>query len=164
MKAVSHGVLVMNPAGELLLCHASGSRHWDIPKGAALAGESSRDAARREAQEECGLVLDAGDLVEVGCFAYLPRKDLCLHAALIERVDLGRCVCTSFFVDPRGHQRPEMDAFRWTPFAEVPQRCARSMAALLERSVSLPAWLARLAAAGPARVAVPGGSLATPTS
>jgi putative (di)nucleoside polyphosphate hydrolase len=144
VKAVSHGTLVMSAAGELLLCHATGAKHWDIPKGMATASESSAAAASREAQEECGLQLDPEGLVPLGLFAYRPDKDLSLHAALIERVDPARCVCSTFFIDRWGRRRPEMDAFRWALFDEVPTMCARSMAVVLSRRVSLASVLDRL--------------------
>jgi 8-oxo-dGTP pyrophosphatase MutT (NUDIX family) len=150
VRTISHGILVLNAAAELLLCHATGNRHWDIPKGAAVEGESSAQAALREAREECGLCLDLGVLTELGRFAYRPEKELSLHAVLSERFDTRQCVCSTFFRDRQGRLRPEMDAFRWTAFAEVPQRCAKSMAAVLTRALSLEELLARLVAAGPA--------------
>jgi putative (di)nucleoside polyphosphate hydrolase len=144
VKTTTHGVLILSASAELLLCHATGARHWDIPKGIADEGESSVAAAVREAREECGLELDARDLHPVGHFAYRPDKDLALHALLIERIDAARCTCTSVFVDRFGRVRPEMDDFRWTPFADVGARCAKRMALVLTRRVSLPALLERL--------------------
>jgi len=144
VKTVSHGTLVMNAAAELLLCHATGAKHWDIPKGMAMAGESSAAAAVREADEECGVRLDPERLVALGLFAYRPDKDLSLHAALIERIDPARCVCSTFFVDRCGRRRPEMDAFRWAAFAEVPALCARSMALVLTQKAPLAGVLVRL--------------------
>ncbi len=152
MKSTSHGVLVVNAAAELLLCHATAGRHWDIPKGMAAAGESSAAAALREAREECGLAIDARDLVEVGHFGYRPDKDLALHALLAERFDASRCVCSSFFEDRFGRRRPEMDGFRWTPFDEVPARCATSMVRVLTERLSLPALLKRLGDRRPATI------------
>jgi putative (di)nucleoside polyphosphate hydrolase len=144
MKTTTHGVLILAASSELLLCHSTGNRHWDIPKGIADAGESSVDAALREAREECGLVLEARALQRVGHFAYRPEKDLELHAVLIDRIDTARCTCTSVFVDRFGRVRPEMDDFRWTPFAEIGERCARSMAQVLTARVSLSLLLGRL--------------------
>jgi 8-oxo-dGTP pyrophosphatase MutT (NUDIX family) len=151
VKTTTHGVLILAPSAELLLCHATGGRHWDIPKGAADEGESSIAAAVREAREECGLVLEPGALQPVGNFAYRPGKALVLYAVLNERVDPGRCVCTSTFIDRFGRVRPEMDAFRWTPFADIGASCAKSMALVLTTRMSLPALLERLldSAAGP---------------
>jgi putative (di)nucleoside polyphosphate hydrolase len=144
MKTISHGILILNPAAELLLCHATGGRHWDVPKGMAAAGESSAQAALREAAEECGLLLNADDLTDLGCFAYRPQKDLRLHGMMIERIDPRRCHCSSVFRDRHGRLRPEMDAFVWTPFADIGQRCAKSLAAVLTRGLCLPQVLADL--------------------
>jgi 8-oxo-dGTP pyrophosphatase MutT (NUDIX family) len=144
VKTVSHGILILNPAAELLLCHATGGSYWDIPKGGAAPGESSVEAALRETREECGLSLEADALVDLGRFAYRPNKDLALHAVLSARVDTSLCRCTSFFQDRWGRMRPEMDGFEWTAFAAVGERCAKSMAAVLTRALSLEELLARL--------------------
>ena len=138
MKTTSHGVLVLDADAELLLCHATGGRHWDIPKGMAMAGETSAQAALREVREECGLRLDPLRFHDLGRFDYRPDKDLWLHALLIERVDPSQCVCSTFFTDRRGRLRPEMDAFRWARFDEVPVLCAPNMALVLTRRLSLP--------------------------
>jgi putative (di)nucleoside polyphosphate hydrolase len=144
VKTTTHGLLVMNAAAELLLCHATGTRHWDIPKGIAEAGESNIDAAVREAREECGLEVDRNALLPLGTFAYRPDKDLALHALLVDRIDPAGCRCSSTFVDRFGRERPEMDAFRWTPFDEVASHCAKNMARVLTTDLSLAAVLERL--------------------
>jgi 8-oxo-dGTP pyrophosphatase MutT (NUDIX family) len=152
VKTTTHGVLILAPSAELLLCHATATRHWDIPKGAADAGESSVATAVREVREECGLVLEPRALRSVGHFAYRPEKDLVLHATLSERIDVARCICASTFIDRFGRVRPEMDAFRWTPFTDVGASCAKSMALVLTTRLSLQALLGQLLAgnAGPA--------------
>jgi 8-oxo-dGTP pyrophosphatase MutT (NUDIX family) len=144
MKATSHGIVLLAASAELLLCHATGTRHWDIPKGGAEPGESSLSAALREAREECGLELEPSALHELGAFAYRPDKDLVLHAALIDRVDTAQCVCSSRFVNRFGRERPEMDDFRWTRFDEIAQRCAKNMSLVLTARLSLPTVLVRL--------------------
>jgi 8-oxo-dGTP pyrophosphatase MutT (NUDIX family) len=144
VKTTSHGTLLIDADAELLVCHATGGRHWDIPKGMAEPGETSVQTALREAREECGLELDPRAFCDLGRFSYRPDKDLWLHAALIERVDPARCVCSTFFTDRWGRLRPEMDAFRWARFAEVPELCARSMALVLTQKLSLAEVLARL--------------------
>ena len=144
MKTTTHGVLILAPSSELLLCHSTGNRHWDIPKGIADAGESSVAAAVREAREECGIALEPRALQPVGHYAYRPEKDLELYAVLIDRIDAARCTCASTFVDRFGRVRPEMDDFRWTPFTEIGERCAKSMAQVLTTKVSLPLVLERL--------------------
>jgi 8-oxo-dGTP pyrophosphatase MutT (NUDIX family) len=144
VKSTSHGTLLFDGDAELLLCHATGGRHWDIPKGMADPGESSAQAALREAREECGLDLDPHALCDLGQFTYRPDKDLRLHAVLIERVDPAQCVCSTFFIDRWGRRRPEMDAFRWVRFGDVPAHCAKSMAIVLTTKLSLGDVLERL--------------------
>jgi putative (di)nucleoside polyphosphate hydrolase len=145
VKLITCGVLLLSEAGELLLGHATGARHWDVFKGIGDPGETPRQTAVREVYEECGLRLDKDSLLDLGLFAYRPEKDLQLYAALTERIDPSQCRCTSFFPDAHGHLWPEMDAFVWAVFDEVPKRCARSMVAVLTGQVDLPALLARLA-------------------
>lgn len=154
MKTVSAGILVCNADSELLLCHATGGGYWDIPKGAIEAGESPRQTALRETAEECGLRFGAEDLLDLGRMRYRPGKDLHLFAAWTARLDASRCTCTTHFRDRFGRDRPEMDGFEWVPFDVVPQRCAKSMAALLGQAVPLPGVLQRLRQQG--RLASPG--------
>lgn len=135
----SCGVLLLNPQRELLLCHATGAAHWDIPKGLGDAGETPRETAMRELLEETGLRVDPDRLQDLGRVAYRPGKDLHLFAAWSERLDLGACLCASRFRDRHGHLVPEVDAFEWTPFNRVPQRCATNMTAVLTGKLSLDA-------------------------
>ena len=130
-RALSCGILVFNRSGEVLLGHSSGSPRWDIPKGLADRGETPMATALRETAEETGLQFAPAALIEVGRFGYLRGKDLELFAALVGGLDPARCVCTSFFRDSRGRERPELDAFRWVSWAELPTLCGRSLAALL---------------------------------
>jgi 8-oxo-dGTP pyrophosphatase MutT (NUDIX family) len=138
---LSCGVLIVNPQRELLLCHATGTPRWDIPKGVGEAGETEVQTAVREVIEETGIELVAADLLELGRFSYLRSKDLHLQAALLERVDARRCVCRTHYRDARGRDRPEMDAHAWVGFDAVPMRCGKSLAALLTGRLSLPVVL-----------------------
>ncbi|MEP7056380.1 MAG: NUDIX hydrolase [Caldimonas sp.] len=152
---VSCGVLLLNPGGELLLGHSTGSARWDIPKGIAEAGESMLQAALRETAEETGICLESEGLRDLGRHTYLRGKDLHLFAALIERVDTARCVCTTHFRDARGRLRPEMDAHAWVGFDAVAGRCGKTIGELLTRRLSLPLLLQEVpageAALGPVR-------------
>src|SRR5690606_26492784 len=82
---VSCGILIVDHDDELLLCHATGTSRWDIPKGRREPGESEQDAAIRETFEETGLRFEPQALLELGRFRYRPGKDLHLFATRIER-------------------------------------------------------------------------------
>lgn len=144
MKHLSCGILVLNPQRELLLCHATGTFVWDIPKGGGEPGEAPLQTAIRETAEETGLRFAPDELLELGRFEYRPAKDLHLFAVLVDRVDLDGLRCHSHFVDVWGRRRPEMDAFRWTAFERVPRRCTPRMGRLLTQTLSLPQLLQQL--------------------
>ena len=48
------GGVVESPSGELLMIRSRG--HWDLPKGHVESGETGREAALREVEEETGIV------------------------------------------------------------------------------------------------------------
>jgi 8-oxo-dGTP pyrophosphatase MutT (NUDIX family) len=139
-RTVSCGVVMLNGQGDVLLCHATETTHWDVPKGAADPGESPREAALRELVEETGIVLPAARLKDLGRFVYRRDKDLHLFAVRVseDEVQLENCVCESYF--PRysdGTMIPEMDAYRWISPADVDKFASRSLARLFETTLSL---------------------------
>ena len=144
-RRLSCGIVIVNDAHELLLCHVTGHDHWDLPKGGAIVGETPLQAALRETREECGLDLEADDLVDLGRLPYRARKDLHLFGARTPRLDTRTLVCESLFIDStRGVSLPEMDDFGWFPFGQVPQFCTRKLSAVLCDRLDLPALLERL--------------------
>ena len=42
-EVLSCGVLLFNEHDEILLAHATGNRHWDVPKGLAVAALAAID-------------------------------------------------------------------------------------------------------------------------
>jgi len=146
-KRLSCGVLILNDERELLLCHVTGQHHWDLPKGGIHAGESPLEAAVRETEEESGLRLDAGALLDLGRFDYRPRKDLHLFATLTHRFDVSTLHCQSEFSDrASGRRLPEMDGFAWFEFTNVPRQCVSRMAAVLSQKIDLDQLHERLSA------------------
>jgi 8-oxo-dGTP pyrophosphatase MutT (NUDIX family) len=131
VSTLSCGILVLNPAREILLCHATGTPRWDIPKGGAEVGERPVDAALRETAEETGRTFAPEALLDLGEHAYRPGKRLHLFAVLSERFDAALCHCSTHFVDRFGRSRPEMDGFDWVAFDDLPKRVGKSLAALL---------------------------------
>lgn len=131
---VSCGTLVVNPAGELLLCHVTNTARWDIPKGMQDAGEDTLAAAIRELREEAGIAFDAHRFQDLGGFDYRRDKRLHLYRVRVddELGDLSQLVCTSFFPHPvSGQPTPETDGFRWASRAELGQLCWPRMGQLL---------------------------------
>jgi 8-oxo-dGTP pyrophosphatase MutT (NUDIX family) len=153
VKVVSCAVLLLNEHAQLLLCHVTGKRWWDVPKGLQEPGETPRETALRELAEETGLVLEARELLDLGRFAYRPDKDLHFFAAFraSDALDLSACHCSSHFEDPRtGRPCPEVDAFEWVPFAQVGARCSKTMGQVLTGALNLAQLLRRLQSARPA--------------
>lgn len=144
MATLSCGILVLNAGAELLLCHATGTPRWDIPKGGAEVGERAIDAALRETAEETGLAFAPEALLDLGERAYRPGKRLHVFATLAERLDPAGCRCSTHFVDRFGRTVPEMDRFEWVPFDAVPRRVGKSLAALLTGPLALPQVLQAL--------------------
>ena len=131
---VSCGTLVLNPAGQLLLCHVTNTAHWDIPKGMRDPGETTLAAAMRELQEEAGIGFDAARFEDLGGFDY--RRDKRLHLYRVqagaELASLSHLVCTSYFPHPHtGAPTPEADGFRWAGRHELARLCWPRMGKLL---------------------------------
>lgn len=135
-RGTSCGTLIVNERGELLLCHVTGQRQWDIPKGGAEPGEAPLAAAVRETAEETGITLEPARLLDLGLFAYRPEKDLHLFMAPVRaaEVELAACRCTSLFTDRRGRSVPEVDAFRWAALDGVARLCTPRMAGVIARA------------------------------
>lgn len=135
-KKISFGVLVLNEHDQLLIAHVTGQNRWDIPKGGGDASERPLEAALRETFEETGVLLDAGQLEDLGVTPYGRHKDLHLFRARVStaEVDIARCCCTSYFRQMgTGASLPEMDGFRWAAAEELGELCTPRMAALLVR-------------------------------
>ena len=146
-RNLSCAVLLLNEHAQLLLCHVTGKRWWDVPKGLQEPGETPRETALRELAEETGLVLRSDELLDLGRFVYRPDKDLHFFAACraSDALDLSRCCCSSHFEDPRtGRPCPEVDAFEWVPFAHVGARCSKTMGRVLTGVIDLESVLRRV--------------------
>ncbi len=131
---VSCGTLVINAAGQLLLCHVTNTARWDIPKGMLDPGEDTLQAAMRELREEAGVVFGPERFEDLGGFNY--RRDKRLHLYLVRAGDelgaLDGLVCTSFFDHPvTGRPTPETDGFRWADRGELAKLCWPRMGQLL---------------------------------
>jgi 8-oxo-dGTP pyrophosphatase MutT (NUDIX family) len=123
---VSCGTLIVNPAGQLLLCHVTNTPKWDIPKGMQDEGESTLEAAMRELYEEAGIAFPAERFSDLGIFDYRPDKRLHLYLVRAgeELASLEHLKCTSFFPHHiSGKDTPEVDGYRWAARSELARLC-----------------------------------------
>lgn len=137
---LSCGVIMLNEDGEILLAHATGSTHWDIPKGHADEGESPHETALRETKEETGIDLKGLPMVDLGRYYYRPEKALHLFAMRMpkQNVNLDSCVCTTNFIEPHtGKSIPETDGFDWVSPSRIQDFCSKSLYRLFATKVSL---------------------------
>ena len=131
---ISCGTLIVNPVGQLLLCHVTNTARWDLPKGMQDPGEDTLGAAMRELREEAGIVFDAARFEELGGFAYRRDKRLHLYRVRVddELGDLSALKCSSFFPHPAtGKPTPETDGFRWVARSELSTLCWPRMGEVL---------------------------------
>jgi 8-oxo-dGTP pyrophosphatase MutT (NUDIX family) len=130
-RQTSCGVIATD-GQRILLGHATRSPRWDIPKGVAEPGENFADAAARELLEETGLVVSAGELVELGVHSYLRGKDLAVFAWTPPQLpDPRNLACTSRFALADGTLLPEFDRFGLFPWEEALSRVGKNFARIL---------------------------------
>ncbi|MDQ2989727.1 MAG: NUDIX hydrolase [Pseudomonadota bacterium] len=125
------GTLIVNPAGQLLLCHVTHTAKWDIPKGMQDPGESTLEAAMRELWEEAGIAFPAERFADLGLFDYRPDKRLHLYLVRsgAELDTLDHLACTSFFPhQSSGVATPEVDGYRWAARSQLAALCWPRMA------------------------------------
>ncbi|MEP7139698.1 MAG: NUDIX domain-containing protein [Caldimonas sp.] len=131
-RRLSCGTVIVTDERELLLCHVTGQRHWDLPKGGIDDGESPLQAALRETREETGLAIDPALTLDLGRREYTGKKDLHLFAVISPRVDPRELHCASCFVERgSGRERPEMDGFGWFAFGRIGELCTPNLSAVL---------------------------------
>ena len=134
MAVVSCGTLIIDGQGRILLCHATGTHHWDIPKGLQDPGETTLQTAQRELMEETGLSFDASLFEDLGPFKYRSDKQLHLYRVHVgdDLCSLDHLHCTSHFPHHvTGKPTPEADAFQWCTRDEVRTMCWPRMAQVL---------------------------------
>ena len=138
------------PAGlQIFLAHPGGPfwRHrdmgaWTIPKGAINPGEAPLDAARREFEEETGVV-PVGPYHELGSVRQTGGK--IVHAWAWEGdADPGVVKSNSATIEwPRGSARlltfPEVDRCAWFDLEAARERILPAQRELLDRLEKIPA-------------------------
>jgi len=127
-------VLLVHPGGPFWAKKDNGS--WSIPKGEYLDDEEPIVAAKREFQEELGLPVPEGDLIELG-MVKVPGKEIyswCIKA------DISPDIVTSNLFEmewpPRSGKKqtfPEVDRAAWFPIDKASQKIVKGQVSILER-------------------------------
>ena len=119
---VSCGIVLATSDG-WLICHSTGNKHWDFPKGMMEGDEGCLEAAIRELKEEAGVdLLEKKDDVvlskDLGRHSYSSSKDLRLFYVYLKgKLDVSLLECTSMFEMKSkwapSRMMPEMDRFEF---------------------------------------------------
>jgi 8-oxo-dGTP pyrophosphatase MutT (NUDIX family) len=106
----------------LLVRHTYGPRGWDLPGGTLEPGEAPAATARREMEEELGLVIDDwGDLGEI-------------DHTLDHRRDRLFCFATELSTPELRLDPGEIQDARWFPVRELPPRLNYYVRPILARA------------------------------
>ncbi|HEX9336343.1 MAG TPA: NUDIX domain-containing protein [Pseudonocardiaceae bacterium] len=143
----SAGILVFrrtNGQVEVLIAHMGGplwarrdAGAWSIPKGEYEPDETAEAAARREFQEELGLPVPAGELVELGSVTQSSGKVVTAWA-LEGDLDPGLVVPGTFEMEwPKGsgvrREFPEIDRAAWFDLAAAREKLVTAQREFLDR-------------------------------
>lgn len=129
---------------EVLLGHIGGpffvrkdAGGWSIPKGETEQGEDLEAAARREFQEEVGLPVPEGELVDLGAERQSTGKVVTIWA-LEGDLDPADAVPGTFEMEwPRGSGRmqefPEIDRVEWFDLATAADKLVKGQRVFVSR-------------------------------
>ena len=132
MKSNSAGILIENTRHEILLGHATGNKHWDIPKGKYDKSDHILiKTALRETQEETGLVFSKNNLIFVASCYFNSEKNMTLYKLNSKipygALSLDRLRCSSMVKRAKYNQFPEIDNYKWFTKEEVLNNVSKSM-------------------------------------
>jgi 8-oxo-dGTP pyrophosphatase MutT (NUDIX family) len=117
---------------EVVLVRPAGRDKWVLPKGHVEQGESVLEAALREATEETGLQVVAGDPLGDVAYVYSRREPGDRLLRIFKRVHFFLMQSTGG--DPSAHDG-EIDEVRWFPLDEALSRSShRSERELIEKA------------------------------
>lgn len=121
--------------GQILLGHATGQKHWDLPKGKQEIGESFAEAAARECKEEIGFDVDINDLHYISEVPYVRGKRLVVFFSSSRKPAISELYCDSTFTNSHGIERPEIDEFRYVDIEDIPLYCTERMCKSIKEAV-----------------------------
>ncbi len=125
------GVIVTDGV-QMLICHPTHGRTWDLPKGRKDPNELDSETAVRELLEETGIEADAHQLVYLGQYDYKKNKQLVLFRLTVKEMpDPALLICTSMF-EMHGKQFPEMDQFVVTTKAIALEKVNADLARIIQ--------------------------------
>jgi predicted NUDIX family NTP pyrophosphohydrolase len=143
----SAGILLFRRSAgriEVLIGHMGGplwarkdAGGWSVPKGEYQADETPEAAARREFQEELGLPVPTGDLVDLGSLRQSTGKVVTLWAMEAD-LDPGAVVPGTFEMEwPKGsgvvREFPEIDRVAWFDLDVAREKLVKGQRAFLDR-------------------------------
>jgi len=132
-KSISAGVIVTD-GKKILLCHVTGNKHWDLPKGKVDPGEEYIDAAIRELYEETSLKISPDSLEPLGIFEYKKDKNLSLWLYRVDVMpDPAGLDCLSTFESGKGVFKKEMDGFAIVNWEKIGKKVVPDMLRVLTR-------------------------------
>lgn len=152
MSKHSAGILLFRKAEvdlEVLLAHMGGplwarrdAGAWSVPKGECEPDEEPVSAARREFQEELGLPVPDGELVDLGSVRQSGGKQVSVWA-LAADLDPSSVVPGTFEMEwPRGsglmRQFPEIDRVQWFGLEPARDKLVKAQRAFLDRLADRP--------------------------
>jgi len=146
MPVQTAGILVFRrkPRLEVFLVHNGGpffvrrdKGFWTIPKGKIEEGEEPLQTARREFEEETGLPLPVGELIELGKIKQVNNKEVAAWA-LEGEIDPARINSNRFEIEwpPKSGQMqefPEVDRGEWFSLEKAVVKINAGQAELLTR-------------------------------
>ena len=135
MKAAQSCGLLLRARGRYLLCRATGTALWTVPKGLAEAGERPQAAAVRETREETGLLVDEARVPDEPFAVFFVGRKARRKEVLVFFVEddaLADCAlhCSSLIEGDTVPQAlvglPEVDDFAWLDWKEAHNRAFES--------------------------------------
>jgi predicted NUDIX family NTP pyrophosphohydrolase len=128
-------VLLVHPGGPFWARKDAGA--WSIPKGECDDGEDSRACALREFEEELGIALPPGELVELGSVKQKGGKVVSAWAAEGD-LDVASVRSNTFTMEwpPRSGRTaefPEIDRAEWFGVEEAREKLVAAQTEFLDR-------------------------------